>query len=48
MFFMILLFYCIPLVYENKIYIYLYNVPNDGHNNISETTYPESTIINVY
>ena len=26
---------------------YLYNVPNDGHINISETTHPESTIINV-
>ena len=26
---------------------YLYNVPNDGHNSISETTHPESTIINV-
>ena len=25
----------------------IYRIPNDGHNNISETKHPESTIIDV-
>ena len=33
-------------IMQTHIY-YVYSVHNDGHNNISETKYPESTIINV-